>query len=464
VAARAPENRLSNPVRVPQRLADIPTGLLREVQATSAFTALIQALVDAFNEKADPKAKLTELSADIDQPEAFRDYDEIVRQIVLALAGVAALRKTPTREMWEYLWSLARDSAPLATFLPQAVIAAATEGTFRDHFFAVARSVVEEAARNPGRRVQREKEVGGNLREHWQKHPQLSALWGGNFERSFHAVGHDDDHVLSIVAEIDVAEFVRLLDLYDYPDPVANALMWCGAPWRFERWRAVASVAPIAFGERAKWSGALILPLLLGIARNQFQFGLGREPTLNQVSEATNDIKSLAAEVAKTIASPADALGCMTRWGNWLVRTAIPAVSTNPLPHPTDAASHGFIDDALLDALIVEMPADRWGPEPAPDAETWEFWCQLAAGALIALAGKASMPAPAEFLDEWHLSPDGWTAQRGQKLKLHAFPFEGTRPRADGYGARLLARLHQLGPIFAIFGASDRDKSLDLKV
>jgi DNA primase len=28
----------------------------------------------------------------------------------------------------------------------------------------------------------------------------------------------------------------------------------------------------------------------------------------------------------------------------------------------------------------------------------------------------------------------------------------------------LLALLHQLGPIFAIFGASDRDKSLDLKV
>jgi hypothetical protein len=27
-----------------------------------------------------------------------------------------------------------------------------------------------------------------------------------------------------------------------------------------------------------------------------------------------------------------------------------------------------------------------------------------------------------------------------------------------------LALLHQLGPIFAIFGASDRDKSLDLKV
>jgi hypothetical protein len=432
--------RLGNPVHVPQSLADIPVGLLREVEETSAFAALIQTLSDAFNEKADPQAKLTELLAGIDQTGAFGDYDEIVRQAVLALAGVAALRKTPTREMWEYLWSLAWHSGPLANFLPQAVIAAASEATFRVQFLAVARTVVKEAAQNPGRRaIQREKEVGANLREHWQKHPELSALWRGNFDHSFHAVGRDDDHVLSIVAEIDTAEFVRLLTLYDYPDPVAHALMWCGAPWRYERWRAMASGAPAAFGERGKWNGSLILPLLLAIARDQFQFGLGREPTPNQVSEATNAIKSLAAEVAKTVVLRTDALGCMTRWGNWLVRMAIPAVSANPLPHPTDAASQGFIEDALFDALIGEMLSDRWSPEPAPDAETWEPWCQLAAGALIAFAGKTLMPSATGFLDEWRLTPDGWPTQRGQKLKLHAIPFELAGPRADGYGARLLA-------------------------
>jgi hypothetical protein len=433
-------NRLANPIRVPQRLADIRAGLLREVQATSAFAALIHALIGAFNEKADPQAKLTELSAGIDQPDGFGDYDEIVREVVLALASVAALRETPTREMWEYLWSLAWHSVPLETFLPQAVIAAATEAAFRNQFFAVAHRVVAEAAQNPGRRaIQREKEVGANLRERWKKHPQLSALWSRNFERSLHAVGRDDDRVLSIVAEIDAAEFVQLLALYDYPDPVAHALMWCGATWRFERWRAVASVAPAAFGEHAKWNGSLILPLLLAIARDQFQFPLGREPTPNQVSEATNDIKSLATEVARAIKPRVDVLGCIKRWGNWLVRTAIPAVATNPLPYRTDAASHGFIETALLDALIFEMPADRWSPEPAPDAETWEPWCQLAVGALIALAEKVLMPSVAGFLNEWHLAPDGWPTQRGQKLRLHAIPFEGAGPRADGYGARLLA-------------------------
>lgn len=433
-------HRLSNPVRVSKRLTDIPENLLREVEGTNSFTTLVQDIVEAFNKKADAKTKLTDLSVGIDKPDTFGDYDETVRQIVLALAGVAALRKMPTREMWEYLWSLAWHSAPLETFLPQAVIAAATEDAFRDKFFAVAYGVVKEAAKSPGRRaIQREKEVGGNQREHWQRHPQLSALWRGHFEHSFHAVGRDDDGVLSIVAEIDVAEFVRLLALYDYPDPVAHALVWCGAQWRFERWRAVASVTPVAFGESAKWNGSLILPLLLGIARDQFQFGLGREPTSDQVSETTSDIKSLAAEVAKTIGPRTDAIGCITRWGNWLIRTAVPAVSANPIPHPTDAASQGFIDDALLDALITEMHADRWDSEPAPDAESWEPWCQLTVGALTALAGKASMPSPAAFLDTWHISPDEWPARYGHGLKLHAIPFEGAGLRADGYGARLLA-------------------------
>jgi len=251
--------RLSNPVHLPQRLIDIPEPLLREVEAISAFTSLVQALVDTFNENVDPQAKLAELSTIVDQQEAFGDYDETVRQIVLPLAGVAALRRMPTREMWQYLWSLAWHSAALETFLPQAVIAAAAAAAFRDQFYVVARSVVSEAAQNPGPRAIQ--------REQWQKHPQLSSLWRDNFERSFHAVGHGDDRVLSIVAEIDSNEFVRLLALYDYPDPVAHALMRCGAPWRFERWRAVASVAPAAFEERARWNGSLILPLLLEIAR-----------------------------------------------------------------------------------------------------------------------------------------------------------------------------------------------------
>jgi hypothetical protein len=53
-------HQLSNAVRIPPRLADIPAELLRAAEETSAFNALIQALVDAFYKKTDPQAKLTE--------------------------------------------------------------------------------------------------------------------------------------------------------------------------------------------------------------------------------------------------------------------------------------------------------------------------------------------------------------------------------------------------------------------
>ncbi len=435
-------NRLSAPVLAQQRLADVPTRLINELKENDSFAAVVQDLVAAFSENAEAQAKINQLSTSIDQPDAFGGYDATVRHMVLALASVEALQCRPTREMWEYLWSLAYHSAQLETYLPQAVIAAATDTTFREQFFAVASSVVQEAVQNPGRRaIQRFREIGPSSREHWREIPQLSALWGGldHYQHGIHAVGRDDDHVLTIVAEIDIEEFVQLLAQYDYPDPVAHALMWYGAPVRFERWRAIAEEAPTAFGNEGQWNQSLILPLLLGIARDQFQFNLPREPTEEQVSEATCNIKNLSAEIAKVIARRTDAIGCMMRWGNWLVRATIPAVSANRIPHPTNAASQGFIDDALFDALVSEMPIGSWGEALAPDAEPWEPWCQYAARTLVALAGKGSMPSAEAFIAEWELSPEHWSAERGQNLRFHAAPFESTNIRADGYGARVLA-------------------------
>ncbi|WP_158945321.1 hypothetical protein [Granulicella sp. S190] len=433
-------NRLSKTFYIPKRLVDIPGDLIREMVKAKSFKTQVQALAAGFNEKVEPQVKLAELSTAIDQPDAFGEYDEVARHAVFALACVAALQRTPTKEMWQYLWSLARHSVSLENLFPEAVIAAANETVFREQFFIIARNVVKGAVQHRKHRgIQGEKGVGADPREYWQKYPQLSTLWRGDIARSSRTVESDYDNVLSIVAKIDVPEFVNLLELYDYPDPVAHALMWCGAPWRFELWKKLVFAAPTAFEEHAKWNGSLILPLLMAIARDEFQFGLGREPNADQVSEATSSINDLAAEVARTIASRLDAVGCMTRWGNWLVRTGVPAVSLNPLPHPTDATAQGFIESALLDALIVEMPAGSWKPDTAPAAESWEPWCQLAAGALIAFNGKSSMPSTANFLDEWNLNPDEWPTQRGQKLKERAIPFDGDAQRADGYGARLLA-------------------------
>ena len=201
--------------------------------------------------------------------------------------------------MWEFIWSLAWHSGMLASFLPEAVVDASTDAKFREAFLAIGHTVVEHAARNPGRRaILRERDYRANMREQWRKRPQLSTLWRGNFR--FDPIGGDDDHVLSIIVELDATEFVELLKVFDHPEPVAQALISGGASWKFERWRALVSAAPAAFEENALWNGSLILPLLLSIARDQFQFRLGPNSTESQVSEATAETKRLAAEIARS--------------------------------------------------------------------------------------------------------------------------------------------------------------------
>ena len=435
-------NRQNNPVFVHQRLSDIPAPLIHELRTSPTFGVLVQAVLQAFDQRADPKTVIEKLSADIDLPDAFGEYDEFVRQAVLGLAGVAALHHAATPEMWEYLWSMAWHSAPLEQFLPDAVIAATADAAFRDQFFAIARSVVQVDAQHLGRRAtEREPGMSANLREHWRKHPQLSALWQGRFDRNFRFVARDDDHVLSIAAEIDAAAFVSLLSLYDYPDPVAHALVRCGAQWRFERWRQVTSAAPAAFDEHGQWNGSVILPILLSIASDQSRIGLGREPTADMVADATVEIRNLAAEIVKTIAPRSDYQGCVMRWGNWLVRTGTMGASTpgNAVPVPTDAKSGGFIEAALIDALISASPSGCWREEIAPDAEAWEPWCQLAMGVLIAHEGKASTPSTSAFLHAWALTAEGWSSNRGKTLRSLASPFDAAGVRADGYGARILA-------------------------
>jgi hypothetical protein len=432
-------HRLGKLAMVSPRLADIPDAVLREATASGEFLSLSEAVVDGFRVGADPRAQFANFSARL-QSKDFSAYGENVRDVLLALACAEAFRQAPSREMWEFLWSLTWDSSSLPTLLEQAMISASADAAFRSSFLATARAVLQYALENPGRRaIAREKDVGANLREHWRKNTQLSALWRNNFSHSFHAVGSDDDHVLSIVVQIDTAEFIRLLGVFDYPDPVVHALTWCGAGWKFEYWEAMVTAAPKAFDEEGCWNGSLILPLLLSIAREQFQFPLRNDATDEQASDATTEIANLALEVTRAIAHRPDALWCTTRWGAWLIRDAIPAVSANAIPHPSNAKSQGFIDVSLLDALISELPADRWSPGPAPGAEPWEPWCHLAVGVTVALSRKVPMPSPTGFLDDWGLSPESWCSGVGQTLKARAMPFEMGTPRADGYGPRLLA-------------------------
>jgi hypothetical protein len=407
------------------------------------FQTLVEAVTEACRLRSDPQDAITHLSDWSTGPEEEAeslDFDSAT----LAFACVESLRKIPTAATWSYLWSLVWHSATLMDSLPMAVTTVAKEDPlFRSKFLEIATEVVKEAATNPGRRANpRERELFPQLQADWNENSSLLNIWWGLREgRSLQF--RDDDGILRIVANIDLEAFMNLLSTFnDYPYPISAALEAAQAGWSFSRWRAIFSLAPVAFDENKNWNGSVIIPLLLVIARDQVLQGkrkIGAASPEDEVRKAETEIEELAKEIAKSIAIRPDASPCAERWATWLMRQTMGGVSDNPLPYPTDARSNGYVDSALLDAIILEFKNTAWSIQVAGDAEPWEHWCHRCVLVIKARAGTTPMPGIGDFLEQWTLNPDEWALQRGQQLRERASFFEAIGKRPDAYATRLLA-------------------------
>jgi hypothetical protein len=434
--------RLSGSARPLPLFEDIVDGVRREDAFEPHLRALVEEILRASRKRSEPAATMGALAelAKLVSNSGVSDPVDNLGEAVLALACVEAFRQEPTSEAWEYLWSLAWHSGALEQFLPQAMVAASTDPTFKGQFLDVARDVVENAIRNPGRRaIAREQGQARQLREDWNKNPNLTALWQRNFERGSFSLCNDDDGVLRIVADIDTGAFIRLLGLFDSPHPIAAALDAAGARWSFSRWAVLLSAAPVAFDDERRWNGSPIVPLLLSLGRDQLRFGISTNASEADLKGAADEIAGLTDEIAKVIARRPDAAPVAERWAAWLMRWAMAGVSKEPLPYPADARSGGYVDMALINALAQEISPTDWSSQPSTNAEPWEPWCYRAVVTCVSLARNIPLPSTDDFLREWALSPEDWCSERGQNLKAHASFFETSDRRADAYGTRLLA-------------------------
>ena len=407
------------------------------------FQTLVEAVTEACRLRSDPQDAITYLSDWLPSPkeeEDSLDFDSAT----LAFACVESLRKIPTAATWSYLWSLVWHSATLMDSLPMAVTTVAKDDPlFRSKFLEIATEVIKAAAANPGRRaIPRERELFPQLQADWNENSSLLKIWWGLLEgRSLQF--RDDDGILRIVANIDLEAFMNLLSTFnDYPYPISAALEAAQAGWSFSRWRAIFSLAPVAFDENKNWNGSVIIPLLLVIARDQVLQGkrkIGAASPEDEVRKAETEIEELAKEIAKSIAIRPDASPCAERWGTWLMRQTMGGISGNTLPYPTDARSNGYVDSVLLDAIILEFKNTAWSIQVASDAEPWEHWCHRCVLVIKARVGATPMPGMGDFLEQWTLNPDAWASQRGQQLRERASFFETIGKRPDAYGTRLLA-------------------------
>lgn len=369
---------------------------------------------------------------------------EAASDLLIARSATEALRRVPTAQMWEYLWSLAWHSSALEYGFPRAVAAiAGNDPALRQSFLEIARGVLTYAVNDPGRReISRDRMHLKHLTDEWHKRPDQAALWSGQAERVMRRQYRDDDGIFWTLAQIDLAAFVDFLSLFDTPYPIIAALQAAGALSSFHRWSELADLAPSAFGEDGVWNGSSIFPCLLNIAESQLNHPLAT-PRPNapdeEVKAATQTISELANEIAQTVAKRLDAIPCAKRWSTWLMRQSMAGLANENPPFPADARSRGYIGTTLIDALAKTLPQDVWTDEVSADAEPWEPWVYRAALTNIKFARNLPMPPTEDFLAEWHLGPEDWRSQKGADLKAHGSLFNTFGQRPDAYGTRLLA-------------------------
>jgi hypothetical protein len=242
----------------------ISDGTLNEESSQPTFDVLVEAILKAYDVRSGPESALSHLR-ELVRSLVGQDAGEASAESFdtrLVQACIEALRRVPTADTWEFLWSLAWHSASLKHGIRSAVVAAAAgDPSFKSSFLSIASDVVKNAANNPGRRaIPRERAHAKRLREDWREKPTLTRLWWSHFERDASVLFRDDDGVLSIVADLDLIAFVELLSLFDNPYPVVAALDAARARWSFSRWQALVSVAPVAFDDDGRWNGSAIPP------------------------------------------------------------------------------------------------------------------------------------------------------------------------------------------------------------
>jgi hypothetical protein len=432
-----------NPQRPITWPREIPASTREQIVRTPEFARLVDAVLEERSGRLSPKDVVSRLSG---MAKTVAEVGEIepstYPDAVLVLACVEAFRRAANTDTWSYLWNLARNSAALEYLLPEAAARAASEDpALRGALSNVATEIVQAAKRDPGRRsIARDGEQLRGMIEQWSETKDLPQLWQGLRTRHFAPLRGDDDAILRTIVEIDQEEFIRLVASFDNPYGVGSALWESKAVSSFQRWQRLATLAPPAFDEDRTWNGSTILPLLLGIAREELEMGrMHAKPRNKDVQpDVASDISALSVEIAKTILPRIDASACAERWATFLINQVQRTVGGEGVS-PNSFESHSYIDATLIDALGQELPPSTWNPTLSPDAQLWEAWCHRALLVWMALNQRAAMPLIDPFLEQWRLDPEDWTSDRGRTLRENARPFGLFRTRPDGLGTRLLA-------------------------
>lgn len=363
--------------------------------------------------------------------------------MVVTMACAVALAHCPDLTTWQTVRSIANHSWEIEHWLHEAMAAqAARDVNAKERYVALLTQLFQALesgackSASPRRNESRE-----GARAHWEHaEHKLDEIWWGlrgadfmNFE--------EEVRVLGLLAELAPAEFQALIARSRDPFLVDAALLGAGvgafSP-RFAQWETCVEAAPPAFAPDGRWTGLVLLPLLLVHGQRQLVAASSQFPrfdaNVSEVPALTAQVVELAEAVVDVIARRTDALAALARWSTWLMRQVL--VSKDD--EFDDIRARGFVNKTLLGAIDKAMHGKEAISRAPDDAAPWEAWCYRCVQSYFAQDRHAPLPDVEAFASQWRLSPEDWHEQKGRQLlamaELHIM-----RADVPSLSSRLLA-------------------------
>jgi hypothetical protein len=365
-------------------------------------------------------------------------------EMLLTAACAATLGRHPQLSTWRNIRKIAYHSWQVAHWLRPAMFAQAQRDAGARAAYAELASMLFDLLENNG--LASESERSNRQRAdgwaYWMSSTkQLEDLWWGLRGSDF--MNYEEEmRFFGLLHEIAPEEFQRLVAQSRNPFLVDAALQdarVAGYASYFARWEAAVNAAPLAFEPDGRWTGAVLLPLLLVHAKAELLAPTRQVPRFGadeaHAAALSAEVSELADAVLAVLAARSDALPMFLRWANWLMR----ALLIHGDDEFDDIRSASFVDNTLLKAIGKTLAGQALPAGLPSDAAPWEDWCYRCVQASWAHNGFIAPPSFDAFAAQWRITPDTWHGTEGRALREYASPHLSSRNNVPDLLAHLLA-------------------------
>ncbi|MBB5607226.1 MULTISPECIES: hypothetical protein [unclassified Janthinobacterium] len=373
------------------------------------------------------------------QADATSDPD-----MLLTVACATALAKYPQLETWKKVRKIAYHSWQIEHWLANAMSAQAHRDTHASQAYVDLAILLFKQLEN--NTLNSESERRNKQREgacsYWKTSiRQLEELWWGLRGSDF--MNYEEEmRFFGLLHEIAPEKFHQLIAQSHNPFLLDAALMDAqvtGFQSRYVHWEAAVKAAPLAFEQDGRWTGAVLLPLLLVHARAELLVPGRQIPRfgadLDEVVALSSQVSELVDAVVATLATRSDAIPMLLRWANWLMRARL-GQSDDEFD---DIRSPYFVDIALIKAIGKALLGQALISHIPGDAAAWEDWCYRCVRSFFAHNENTPQPSFEEFASQWRITPETWFQAEGRNLIERASPHLSSNNNAPDLLSHLLA-------------------------